>query len=293
MTISVKIVCDSVAPSGTRLTTFVLTYPRFIHSEFMTHRLISKNSASSRAIPLAKMREIVSVDPAMPVWWGKNQKGMQAPEELSGEKPGPYEASPRTVAKDAWLWALEDALKHHKHLEQIGLHKQIANRILEPWMHMTTIATATEWENFFLLRCHPDAQPEFRDLAELMRHVYRNSSPQDRAKDAWHLPFIDVSVDWPLADSLAVASEQYTSLDIIKRVSVGRCARVSYLTHEGKRDLVEDMRLCASLLVNKHMSPFEHVAQALDTNERWGNFEGWKQYRKFIDGEHAGREIRK
>jgi thymidylate synthase ThyX len=273
---SARILADSLAPCGKRLTTFEITYPRMIHSELMTHRMLSRNSASSRAIPTAKMIEQVLRDPVLPIWWGKNQSGMQAKEELTGQE--------LEWTKQEWLAARDKAVEEAIALNRLGLHKQIANRLLEPWMWITVIVSATEWDNFFHLRCHPDAQPEIQKIAYMMHGLYLANKPVDVPIDMWHLPLI--------------RQEDYEELYVGKismanlvRVSVGRCARVSYLTHDGKRDLIADIELCSRLSSSGHWSPFEHVAQAVgetDVRLRYGNFIGWKQYRKTFEDEHYG-----
>lgn len=284
MPIEAKIILDSINNSGNRLTTYVLTYPRFIHAEVLTHRLLSRNSSSSRAIPTKKMREAILADPAMPIWWGKNEPGMKAREELE----------PEVIqgVQQHWLNAMRQAAYFHQIMEGRGVHKQIANRILEPWMHITVICSATEFENFFLLRCHPDAQPEFQALASKMKAAYEESSPKKRGDGAWHIPFIkEEDTQWAKERS-ARTGEKVS--EILLRISVGRCARVSYLTHEGVRDPEEDIKLHDKLLRDNppHMSPFEHQAFADTTPARTANFVGWVQYRKTIINEHAGKEIR-
>jgi len=288
MTISAKIILDSLAPCGARLTTFELHYPRFIHSEFMTHREFSRNASSSRAIPMSKMRELIKKDPAMPVSWGKNQKGMRADEELSTED--------QYRANRLWTEALNQCLEYHAYMESAGLHKQIANRILEPWAHMTTICSATSYENFFFQRCHKDAQPEIHALADCMRSEYQHSKPKLLEQGEWHTPYIREE------DRSLIAGHYLTKLetsyqDVIettKQVSIARCARVSYLTQDGRRDISEDLRLFKDLIDKPegeplHISPAEHVAEALEAPERWGNFVGFKQYRKTIPREYVGR----
>jgi len=284
---STKILLDSISPGGRRLTTWELRYPRFIHSELMTHREFSRNSASSRAIPNVKLRQQVAEDPALPVWWGKNQSGMQAREEL-------VYASLRS-AKNQWLYARDLMLDASEKLANIGLHKQLCNRLLEPWMFITVIVSSTSFENFFHLRDHRDAQPEIAWVARDMRQKYRDSVPLKLQPGEWHLPMVSPE-DWletsPTVPRAAAASafehrllaEQVKKL---KKVAVGRVARVSYLTHDGRRDLSDDIALHDKLLAGAvtgdplHMSPFEHVAQCLeDPDEPSGNFRGWKQYRK-------------
>lgn len=142
------IVADSVsAVNGQRLITYELEYPRFIHAELMTHRLFSRNAASSRAIPISKMMEMVEETPAMPVEWGMNQAGMQAKEVHSNPE----------VCESVWKLAAQQAVYSAQALQNLGLHKQIVNRVLEPFQIMKTIVTATEFDNFFWLRCHKDA----------------------------------------------------------------------------------------------------------------------------------------
>lgn len=262
--IEAKIIADSINPVGDRITTWVLTYPRFIHSEIMTHRVFSRNAASSRAIPVQKMIDNIETNPATPIHWGKNQKGMQAEEELTPEL--------QSEAAQQWLAAAKDAIKNAKALLGIGVHKQIANRLLEPFAHMTTLLTGTEFENFFGLRAHKDAQPEFRALAEKMLALYNESTPTSLAHGGWHIPFGDQMPTTLLPEKLKIAT--------------ARAARVSYLTFEGKIDKDKDFELHDDLADNGHWSPFEHCAYALDTSRRSGNFVGWEQYRKLFQQEN-------
>jgi thymidylate synthase ThyX len=247
-------------------------YPRFIHSELMTHRVFSRNAASSRAIPIKKMIAAVRDEPAMPVYWGRNQSGMSAREAVAPE----IEAR----AREEWQAALADALRHAETLSDsaIDLHKQLVNRLLEPFAWITVIITATEWANFFTQRAHEDAQPEIKHLAELMLAAYRESEPGAVAFGRWHLPLI--------ADD-----ERSLPDELLCKISVARCARVSYLTHDGRRDRDKDIELYERLLgggANGHWSPFEHVATpAVAAADRSANFIGWEQYRKRFPGEHA------
>ncbi len=272
----VKILADSVGPNGVRLTTWLLRYPRFVHAELMTHRLFSRNSASSRAIPTKKLMQQIRKEPAVPVWWGKNQSGMQAREELKGWR--------LALVKNVWLWARWGALFAAWLLTKLGFHKQIANRLLEPWMFIEVIMTATELDNWFRLRCHPDAQPEIGWVAREMQYQYSTTTPKELKAGDWHLPL--------------VSYHERLMEGNISKVSAGRCARVSYLTHEGKRDMVEDVILADRLAKSGHWSPFEHVARALPfdeivsldpsyvqrTSSTWsGNLRGWTQYRAMID----------
>jgi thymidylate synthase ThyX len=288
---STRILKDTLAPCGKRLTTWELTYPRFVHAELMTHRLFSRNAASSRAIPIEKLIERVEQDPAMPVFWGKNQKGMQAEVEMS-----PLE---RAAAETSWLHARDLAVQQCRALADLGVHKQLANRIIEPWMFITVIVSATEYSNWFHLRDHPMAQPEISWVAKDMWTKYNEEKPTACEAGAWHLPLIgweDVrdAIEQGLAPEDGSGSEIAT---VMKKVSTGRCARVSYLTHEGKRDLAEDIklhdRLCAGPATGNpgHWSPFEHVAMALAEPTRSGNFVGFAQYRKEFSSEHFGEPM--
>lgn len=257
-----EVLLDSINTSGDRLTTFCVAYPRMIHSELLTHKMLSKNSSSSRAIPVEKMIEQVERDPVTPVYWGKNQKGMQAREELNGaEKIG---------SLATWLDARTEAVEHARKLISFGCHKQIVNRLLEPWMWITVLISATEYNNFFNLRCHKDAQPEIAKIAYMMLEEYKKSTPHVHPVESLHLPLT--------TDYYDLLDAGY-SINQIKKVSVGRCARVSYLTHTGKRDPQADIDLHDRLIESGHWSPFEHVAMA-SPGERSGNFTGWHQYRK-------------
>lgn len=283
---NVKILKDSRNPVGDRITTFELTYPRFVHAELMTHRTFSRNSASSRAIPTPKLVERIRANPVMPKWWGKNQKGMQAREELDG--PALAEV------KEVWLQTRDHALAASARLRELGLHKQIANRILEPWMFITVIVTATEYDNWFYLRDSEFAQPEIAWVAREMRALYESNVPALCRKGAWHLPLVELEdAQHPLYVSPSEAMHYVDSLEDVTafyvKISAARCARVSYLTHDGVRDLSKDLELHDRLAGAGHWSPFEHPAQALGTSARSGNFFGWRQYRKTFKHEHHGR----
>jgi thymidylate synthase ThyX len=289
-----KIVLDSIGPTGARLTTFALTYPRFVHAELLTHRMFSRNSASSRAIPTAKLLRQIEVDPVLPVHWGANQSGMQAAGELTD--------LPRAIAEATWLHARNDALRHCKALLDHGLHKQLANRPLEAWMWITVIVTATELDNAWALRIDPMAQPEFCHIMAMAKAAFDASVPHPVAHGEWHLPYVTGY------DEGEIRAAGFDEIDRC-RISCARVARVSYLTHEGKRDPEHDLALAAKLRIPGHMSPFEHAAKALDATawaayavdmgQRWahdrvpvGNFWGWAQFRKELAHEHDFSKIK-
>ncbi|BCS35772.1 hypothetical protein TBR22_A50060 [Luteitalea sp. TBR-22] len=253
-----EVLLDSINPAGQRLTTFVLRFPRFVLPEFNTHRMFSRNASSSRAIPTARLMQQLVDDPVIPVEWGRNQSGMQAREVL--------DASGAAAAEAEWLRARDAALAHAEQLRATGVHKQIVNRLLEPWMWASVIVSSTTYDNFFTLRCHPDAQPEIKRLADLMREAFTASSPVSRRPGEWHLPFVGLD-------------DRDLSIEEQKQVSVARCARVSYLTHVGTRDIDADKQLHQRLLDAGHWSPFEHVAMAAPDATRFNNFSGWQAYR--------------
>lgn len=259
-----EILADSCSPAGCRLTTFVVTFPRFILAEVNTHRMLSRNSASSRAIPIeARIREVES-NPFIPAVFGKNQRGMQAGENL--------DADSQDAAREAWLAGMGAALEAARKMAAIGAHKQWANRLLEPYLWHTAILSATDWSNFFNQRIHKDAQPEFRELAMRMKLAWLKSVPESLRVGEWHKPFTQ-------PEDASLHPDQQL------KVCIGRCARVSYLTHDGRRDPSDDEKLYNRLYMAGHMSPFEHVAMATDGAAYDGNFAGFKQYRKLIDRE--------
>ena len=277
---SAKIIADSVSRHGQRLTTMEVVFPRMVLAEFNTHRVFSRNSASSRAIPVEKQLKKIKEQPFVPEYWGANQSGMQAEAELI--------AGAKDAALDEWLAARDSAVAHVEKLLTIGLHKQLANRILEPFMWHTVIVTATEWSNYFALRANEMAQPEIRKVSELMLAAYEASTPKQLSDDEWHLPLIQ--------------AEEYDGVfeksDDARMISAARCARVSYLTHEGKRDLSADIVLYDRLISGGHMSPLEHVARPLTEDELSegefrGNFRGWMQLRKLVPNEDDYAKVEK
>jgi len=261
-----------------RLTTLQLRYPRLIHSEFMTHRVFSRNASSSRAIPVKKIIEQVLSKPAMPIHWGKNVSGMQAKEELS-----PVDC---LHAMDLWNIAAKDAAKTATEMMNLGLHKQVANRILEPFQFMNVIVTSSKWTNFFELRDHPDADPNICHLAKHMKRAMEEHEPRRVAFDdtrnaLFHLPYVSTE-----------EREQLT-VSVLAKISAARCARVSYLTHDGENPVIEkDLELYERLVGSApmHASPVEHQAKALVREEEIngrnmsGNFDKyWGQFRKYIE----------
>nr|AIA11820.1 Thymidylate synthase complementing protein [uncultured bacterium] len=244
-----EVIADSVSERGHRLTTLEATFPRIVLSEFNTHRVLSRNSASSRAIPVAKQLERIKNDPYIPEYWGKNQPGMKAYEQLG--------AAGIAAAKSEWLHARDAAVTSAEKLLDIGLHKQLANRILEPFAWHTVLVTATEWNNFYALRANPDAQPEIRTIAEQMQDAMNGSTPKLLKEGEWHLPLIQ-------PDEF---NGMFEHTEAAQQISSGRSARVSYMTHHGIRDKAKDIELYDSLRTGGHMSPLEHVARPFTPGE--------------------------
>lgn len=291
-TINVKIIADSVC-NGDRVTTLLATYHRYIHSELMTHRDFSRNAASSRAIPVSKILRRVWSDPAIPIHWGKNQKGMQAEGELTGFR--------RWLCRHGWTIGGKIMCILVWCLMKLGLHKQVANRLLEPWQWMTTLITSTEWENFYELRCHKDAQPEFQDLAKKIRAAREENKPEELREGQWHLPFVEVARDanamafnqvWQLVPSgqqrdlyfWARGTDNYAPLWLEEALiaSTACCARTSYLTMESKAPTMSENRTLHARLVGsypRHSSPTEHACRAVGDGAKYFNLRGWKSYR--------------
>ena len=267
----VQVLADSVSPDGHRITTLVVTFPRFILAEFNTHRMLSRNAASSRAIPISVMINQVKQDPFIPEDWGTFRQGMVAGPALTGEMV--------VGAVLAWKYALQYALIAAEALSDLKVHKSLVNRLLEPFMWTTVVVTATDWRNFFHLRTRPEAQPEFRIIALRMQDALETSTPEPKGPGEWHLPFIR-------------EEDRLLGIKNLVRISAARCARVSYLTHAGKREPFKDLDLASRLLKDGHMSPFEHPAFCQTTPRRLGNFTGWTQYRKLIQHEDDPKGVR-
>lgn len=311
---SAVVVADSISSDGIRLTTFQLKYWRPLHPELMTHRVFSRNAGSSRARPSAKIIEQVRSEPWGPIHWGANQAGMQAQEELN--------ELDTASAKSAWRMAAKDAADRAEQMCEVGAHKQIVNRLLEPFTYIDVLVTATDFANWFALRDHPDAQPEIQELARLMKHEYEQSIPHKIHYGQWHLPYI-TDEDWKAAErhcQIGRITRDMPSykekLEVVRKISVARCARVSYKAFDGNVAPIEkDLELFEQLLVSQplHASPAEHQAtpdhlilveremhlddeggtEHLGTDYEWanphlhGNLRGYQQYRKMLPNEYV------
>lgn len=275
-----EIIADSINPQNKRLTTFLIECPRWILAEINTARMLSKNVSSSRAVPLERMISNIRDNTAFPSEWGINRSGMQNSEIMNEEES--------YVARNLWIEARDSAIQCAENLGKVGLHKQWVNRLIENFSYIRAVVSGTDFENMFRLRAHQDAQPEFRELAYKMLEAYNNSTPKSLKVGEWHIPFGD-NIDEDRLNKIKNINEDDEILNDLKiKVSVARLARTSYYNNEGKDDYEADVKLCDRLFgsVPKHLSPTEHVAQCLDSSEYFGNFCGFKQYRKFIPQEN-------
>lgn len=262
-----RIIKDSINSLGNRMTTFEIEYPRFILSELNTHKMLSKNSASSRAIPVNKMLEMIESDPAMPVFWGKNQAGMQANGEVDDIQR----------VEKLWLSARDSAVSYARGLADAGLHKQITSRVTEPWMRMKTVISGTEWANFFWLRDHEAAQPEIAELARVMFEAYNASKPMRLMSGEWHLPYVDSKLI--LLEDNTYEFQYFDSngtridLETAKKVSASCCAQVSYRRLDDSIDKAIDIYNKLVSADRVHASPFEHSATPIKRHQTAGDWE--------------------
>ena len=280
--ISAKVVADSINESGNRITSLVVVIPRIVLAELNTHRALSKNSASSRAIPNAKMLKMVEEDPFIPIAFQKDHKGMQGTEYFTEA-----EVKMNGIMEE-WLGARDYALYRAKSLHEKGVTKQLCNRVLEPFMYHTVLITATEWENFMALRNHEDAEIHIQAAAVKILEALNASTPSLLKIGEWHIPFGD-TLDHTRIRKMLSESDiiPYAVLQsAMVEIATARCARVSYLNFEGKDDYEADVTLHDQLLQSGHMSPFEHCAQAASGDTISGNFVGYVQYRKMFSGEN-------
>lgn len=282
--ITAKVICDSVSEQGDRITTLEIEYPRFILGELNTHRMLSKNSSSSRAIPVKEMIKQVAQNMAQPISWGAAQSGMQAGDEI--EAWGDF-----GLGWVTWVSAMEHAQKVAYEFAEMGYHKQIANRVIEPFQMMKTVITGTDWDNFFNLRLHPASQPEFCMLAYKIYQAMQNSKPNLLKHGEWHLPYVETfrrsndtdeegTYNGELfygrsavgKDGFNWVVEKYTQ-DQAQRISASCCAQISYRKNDDsleKANKIFDMLINADTL---HASPFEHLATPI--RDQSNNVNGW------------------
>lgn len=273
--------------------------PRIIWAEVMTHRVFSRNARSSRAVPIETMLAEIKTIPFVPWHWGKNQKGMQADVECNARVGAwrgydvDFEGSSR---QEAWLSARDKAVESAMGFAEAGYHKQVVNRLVEPFMWIDALITANQWDNFFELRDHPMAEPHFQDLAALMRKAIAESPVQVLTGGQWHLPYIDRKRDVPLAfnhltqTNRAIPAEGEVDA-VLKMVSAARCARISYAPFDGRGDFKSEIARFEGLVAAPpiHASPVEH--QCTPDFQGWphlhGNLPGWVQFRKLLENQYA------
>lgn len=284
MDIDVEIIADSTAGHGIRLTTFELTLPMFIQPQLLRHRMFSFSVQSTRAVPLKEQIRRVRENPAMPIRWGVAQKGMVA------DKAFECGSEEHLTAETIWRDDAENACVRAERYLELGVHQEIAARILSPFAWCRCIVTATDWDNFFALRIDKHAQAEIRILAETMRDLLENSEPEFVKYGEWATPFVNGDELAELADPDSEdggwrGSKVWANACL---VSAGRCARVSYLQHDGKRDAARDLKLAQKLAGDAHWSPLEHQATPMVTSPECysGNLRGWTQFRKMFRNEH-------
>lgn len=258
--ITARVICDSISPTGKRITTFLLSFPMMVQAELLRHRAFSFSFSSNRAIPAHKQIDQARDNPAMPNFWGRNQAGMAPGAEV--DKPD--------AAERVWKEAAIEAITSASHMIGCGVHKSIVNRIVSPFLTCHGLVTATEWDNFFALRCAPDADPLMHELAWRMWDAMQANKP---VPTEWHLPFVKLD-----------EQDRYgTTFKTLAYASAMRCARLSYNKLDGNPSLIwEDAKLAEERLAEPfHMSPFEHAARACWPDEgATDNFIGWYSARK-------------
>lgn len=294
---SAKMIAHSVGADAPPLATMELRYWRGIHSELMTHRVLSRNARSSRAVPVPRLIEEVATNPFVPKHWGANQKGMQAGAEHDADvliNLHGLGLSKQYGREKGWLWARDAAVAAAQAFHDAGYHKQIVNRLLEPFMFIDVLVTSTEWSNFFALRDDPMAEPHFRDLAVEMKEAMTASAPRFLKPGEWHLPYISEEDMNPIIDHWRKVGGN--GLEIQRAVSVTRCARISYTPFHGESgDIASEVERHDKLVSARpmHASPCEHQATPdtmghldWDRPDLHGNLRGWIQYRKTLQGEN-------
>lgn len=313
-----KVVLASKPTNGAPpIITIHARYPRIIHSELMTHRVFSRNARSSRAVPVKTMLEEVRNAPFVPWHWGKNQKGMQADEEWNGLVSAPtFSGGCEDLSReDAWLRARDWAVMIAEGYMESGYHKQIANRLLEPFMFIDTLITSTSWANFLYLRDHKDAEPHIHDLAVLIKDAIAGAEFQETGPGGWHIPYFRGAEDYQAAvhylrNTAGVMPTEDRLTEIYLKLSVARCARISYKPFDGDATIERELRRYDDLVGSDplHASPAEHQATPDSHSERelmmakYGGWEpndwqnpqlagnlgpGWIQYRKTLPGEYV------
>ncbi len=297
--ISAKVIAHSITENGKEIITYELEFPRFILAEQNTHRGLSKNSQSSRAVPFTKALEAIKADPVYPLYYAKNKSGMQAGELM--------EDRDKWRCQDEWELAMEHSLDCAERLHNYGLHKQWTNRLVEPFQYIRVVCTATELDNYFWLRDDDAAQPEIQLLAQKMQEAKENSVPEYLRKGEWHTPYVLHHRDSNNVLRYVDSDLNYLDLETALKISASCCAQVSYRKLDETREKALDIydKLFSGNKV--HLSPTEHqatpIVYEINSNESFsprtwengithlkkdgtlcsGNFEDWIQYRQLVD----------
>lgn len=307
--ISAKIVKHSISPDGIQLAAIHMHQPRIILAEINTHRSMSKNTRSTRAVPTSKLIQEVRENPYTPIKYAENKPGMQAGREMS--------ADDAAICERIWLEGAKNAADTAEQLFGMGLHKQWAGRPLEPYMWCDTLISSTDWTNFFGLRVHPDAQPEFDCLAEKVYLALEASTPTELYYGQWHLPYIeegesDEVLDYTIKTEpkkIGASTLIAKAMENLRLLSAARCARIFYKPFDGNGDIASELDRAAKLQGPPlHASPFEHQAtpdrlvhgtMSDSTGDHlhvsWlnpklhGNFFGWIQSRKLMSFENINQ----
>lgn len=267
------VIADSIGETAPRLPTIHARYWRPIHSEVLTHRVFNRNGRSSRAVPVKRLLS----EPIMePLVYGMNQPGMSAGGDLTGWR--------LWAARAIWIGMAQMTRLGVRGLLAVGLHKQWANRPLEWAGCIDMLFTATDWRNFMALRIDDGAQPEIRALAEAMRDAMEASTPRFLDYGEWHLPYI-------LPDE-----RQALPIDLLRKISTARCARLSYAPFDGRADHASEVARHDRLVVSQpvHASPAEHIATPRRPGSgtpHKGNLRGWDQYRHMLPNESVPESL--
>lgn len=270
--ITVKILKDSHSVRGKRLISYELEYPRYIHCELLTHRMLSKNCSSSRAIPIKKMLGYIEGNMAIPTYLGQNQGGMQAEVEIPD----------KDKALGVWREGYAKVRDTVNELVGLGVHKQTANRLTESYQMMKVVVTATDWDNFWNLRLHKDAQPEFVMLVHKMYLAMQESTPVELRAGEWHLPYVEMSQgenpedtyyfyyeeDKSGSETNGYLYEKRLTLEQALKRSTSSCASVSYRTEALSDKAVESIYNMLVQAEVVHSSPLEHQGTPLQES-RW------------------------
>ena len=303
----VKVIQDSINTSGDRMITYEIETYRYIWAEVLTHKMLVKNAQSSRAVPVKSVASVNEQNYVEPIVWGKNKAGMSSSEELEGDK--------LEEAKKLWNIAAVNAFNSSRLLSDIGLHKQVSNRITEPFSRIKAVISGTEWDNFFWLRTDEEAvQPEFYDLAWKMLDARNQSTPFLLRQNELHVPYIERQVE--AKDGLVhyYSNNKEVSMQDAMKISASCCCQVSYRKLDST--YAKAMEIYDKLFSGPkpHLSPTEHQAIALNNNratllERiftnrlakgishvdrdgylWSaNLKGFIQYRKIMESNYAGK----